>query len=224
MDADNKPNTKLSFSDRLQQCYTGAVYDVLRAMGYPDQVLPYNINPLNIHHKITGTVFTVEGKRNNTISEYDSLLKWCELLSRAPSGHVIICQPHDTTVAHMGELSAETLLHKEVRGYIVDGGCRDTAFIEKINFPVFCKYLTPVDVVTKWEATSFAGTIVIGKVKIHTGDYVIADRDGIVIIPLAIVEEVINQTEKVLQTENRVRTAILKGVDPVEAYKRYGKF
>ena len=66
--------------------------------------------------------------------------------------------------------------------------------------------------------------IKIGSVEIQTGDYVMADRDGVVIIPENIIEEVIEETETVLKTENLVRKAILEGIDPVEAYLRYGKF
>ncbi len=59
---------------------------------------------------------------------------------------------------------------------------------------------------------------------IETGDYVMADRDGTVIIPQAVAEEVIEKTEEVLQTESLVRKAILEGMDPQEAYLKYGKF
>jgi regulator of RNase E activity RraA len=169
-------------------------------------------------------VFTIEGKRDDSLDAHQSLLKWCELLSKAPPNTVLICQPNDHTLAHMGELSAETLAYKKVLGYIVDGGCRDSAFIEKLGFPVFCKYFTPVDVVGKWAATALGKPIKIGDVVVRTGDYVLADRDGIVIIPGEIVEEVVIETEKVLQKENLVRKAILQGVDPVQAYLTYGKF
>ena len=47
----------------------------------------------------------------------------------------------------MGELSAETLQLRGIRGYIVDGGSRDMDFILKIDFPVWSKFYTPRDVV-----------------------------------------------------------------------------
>ncbi|HXY50715.1 MAG TPA: RraA family protein [Terriglobales bacterium] len=215
----------LSLAERLRACYTGAVYDVLRARrSTAAQVLPDYIRPLDVNCKIAGPVFTVEGRRDDTLDAHQTLLKWCELLSRARSHAVLICQPNDRTLAHMGELSAETLASKRVLGYIVDGGCRDSAFIEKIGFPVFCRYFTPVDIVGKWAATAFEQPIRIGEVTIHSGDYVLADRDGIVIIPQALVSEVVEETEEVLRRENLVRKAILAGVDPVEAYLQYGKF
>jgi 4-hydroxy-4-methyl-2-oxoglutarate aldolase len=214
----------ISLADRLEGCYSGAVYDVLRAKGHVQQTLPQYLRPLNLQHKLAGPVFTVEGKRDDSLDAHQSLLKWCELLSKAPANTVLVCQPNDHTLAQMGELSSETLVYKKVLGYIVDGGCRDSAFIENLGFPVFCKYFTPVDVVAKWAATAFGEPVQIGEVTIHTGDYVLGDRDGIVIIPGAIIEEVVQQTEEVLRTENLVRKAILQGVDPVAAYLQYGKF
>ena len=211
-------------SKRLENCYSGAVFDVLRSMGYLNQTLPQGIRPIDIATKLAGPVFTVNGRRDDTLDEEKTLLEWTGLLSRAPKGSVMICQPNDSSLSHMGELSAETLQFRGIKGYIVDGGCRDSAFISKIGFSVFCKYFTPADIVGRWVAESLSEPITIGDVTIHTGDYVLADRDGIVIIPTALVEAVVDQTEAVMQTENLVRKAILDGVDPQEAYLKYGKF
>jgi 4-hydroxy-4-methyl-2-oxoglutarate aldolase len=214
----------ITLTDRLRGCYSGSLYDVLRAKGYHRQTLPQYIRPLNLQHKLAGPVYTIEGTRDDSLDAHQTLLKWCELLSKAPANTVLICQPNDHTLAHMGELSAETLAYKKVLGYIVDGGCRDSAFIETLGFPVFCKYFTPVDVVAKWAVTAFGDPIQIGEVTVHTGDYLIADRDGIVVIPAALAEEVVQEAEDVLRTENLVRKAILQGVDPVQAYLQYRKF
>jgi 4-hydroxy-4-methyl-2-oxoglutarate aldolase len=213
-----------SLTERLQACYSGAVFDVLRARGLPTQTLPQYIRPLNLSHRLAGPVFTIEGRRDDSLDAHASLLKWCELLSIAPANTVLVCQPNDHTLAYMGELSAEALFHKKVLGYIVDGGCRDSAFIETLGFPVFCKYFTPVDVVGKWATTALGAAIRIGEVTVSTGDYVLADRDGVVIIPAAMAAEVVRETEEVLRKENLVRKAILRGVDPVKAYLQYGKF
>lgn len=211
-------------SNRLEKCYSGAVYDVLRATGYEEQTLPKEIRPLDIDKKLAGQVYTVSGRYDDALDPHETLLQWTGLLSKAPKGSVVICQPNDDTLSHMGELSSETLQLRGIRGYIVDGGCRDSGFISKIGFKVFCKYFTPVDVVGRWVADGFGKPINIGGVAIHTGDYVMADRDGVVIIPGKIAEEVIEKTEEVLRTESLVRKAILEGVDPQEAYLKYGKF
>lgn len=209
---------------RLEQAYSGAVYDVLRERGFADQVLPASIRPLDPAKKLAGRVFTVEGRPCAGLDAHETLLAWTELLSRAPAGHVVICQPQDSTLSHMGELSAETLVYRGIRGYLVDGGCRDTDFILRLGFPVFCRYTTPRDIVGRWRAERFNEPIEIGGVEIRGGDYVLADRDGAVIIPSEVAEEVIAEVERVMATENQVRRAILEGADPKEAYLRFGKF
>ena len=213
-----------ALAERLEHCYSGAVYDVLRAMGYPNQVLPAEIRPLELAYTLAGRVYTVSGYIDQTQSGHDTLLSWTGLLSKAPKDSVVICQPNTHEMALMGELSAETLQYRGVRGYIVDGACRDSDFITKISFKTFCSSFTPVDIVGRWLADRFAEPITIGEVTISTGDYVIADRDGIVIIPADITEKVITETEAVLQTESLIRKAILEGMDPQEAYLKYGKF
>jgi regulator of RNase E activity RraA len=210
--------------DRLEKCYSGAVYDVLRASGLPDQVLPTTLRPLDPARVLAGEVFTVSGHVDLTLDPHATLLAWTGLLSQAPRNSVVICQPNDSTLAHMGELSSETLTLRGVRGYIVDGGCRDSALILRTGFPVWCRYFTPRDVVGRWVPDATGDPIEIGGVAIETGDYVLADRDGIVIIPGDIAADVTEKVEQVLATENKVRTAILQGIDPVEAYLRHGKF
>ena len=61
-------------------------------------------------------------------------------------------------------------------------------------------------------------------VTVRTGDYVLGDRDGVVLVPQEVAEEAVSRTEAVMNTESEMRRAILGGMDPVEAYKTYGKF
>jgi regulator of RNase E activity RraA len=146
------------------------------------------------------------------------------LLSKAPAGHVVVCQPNNHDIALMGELSAQTLKARGVLGYVVDGGSRDTDLVLEQGFPVFCAFLTPSDVVERWIPDRFGEPITIGEVTIMTGDYLLGDRDGVVVIPKAEAEQVIDETEKVVATESEMRRALIEGMDPVEAYNRYGKF
>jgi regulator of RNase E activity RraA len=209
---------------RLARCYTGAIHDVLRAMGHERVVLPPEIRPLDPTLKVAGPVWTVSGHIDRTRSAHDTLLGWTGLLSKAPPGRVIVCQPQNHEVALMGELSAETLKNKGVLGYVVDGGCRDTEFILKIGFPVFFGFYTPSDIVARWMPDRFGEPITIGAVTICDGDYLLGDRDGVVVVPRAVAEEAVTRTEQVVHTENKVRSAILGGMDPVAAYLKYGKF
>jgi len=124
----------------------------------------------------------------------------------------------------MGELSAQTLAARGVLGYVVDGGSRDTDLVLAQGFPVFCAFLTPADIVERWVPDRFGEPVTIGDVTVTSGDYLLGDRDGVVIVPRAAAEEAVTRTEQVMATESDMRAALLGGMDPVAAYERYGKF
>jgi len=209
---------------RLARCYTGVVFDVLRARGIAGCILPPSIVALDRAMVAAEPVFTVRGRPDASVSPHETLLRWTELLSRAPKGHVVMVEGNDAERALMGELSAETLQFRGVRGYIVDGGCRDTAFIRRIGFPVFCDKATPRDIVGAWMPVAYDEPISYGQVVVRPGDHVLADCDGIVVIPGAIAAAVVAEAEAAMRTEDQVRAAILSGVDPQQAYLDHGKF
>jgi 4-hydroxy-4-methyl-2-oxoglutarate aldolase len=215
---------KRELTERLVRCYTGAVHDVLRMMGHDNIVLPSAIKAIAPGTRLAGPVWTVSGHIDRTRTRDETLLAWCTLLSKAPSGHVVVCQPHNHEIALMGELSAQTLQARGVLGYVVDGGSRDTELVLAQGFPVFCSFLTPADIVERWIPDAFGEPITIGTVIISTGDYLLGDRDGVVVIPQSIAEEVVTRTETIVATESDMRRALIGGIDPVEAYQTFGKF
>ncbi|HEY8623873.1 MAG TPA: RraA family protein [Casimicrobiaceae bacterium] len=200
------------------------MHDVLRMIGHDNIVLPPEIKAIAPGTRLAGPVWTVSGHIDRTRTRDETLLAWCTMLSKAPSGHVIVCQPHNHEIALMGELSAQTLQARGVLGYVVDGGSRDTELVLAQGFPVFCSFLTPADIVERWIPDSFGEPITIGSVTIAAGDYLLGDRDGVVVIPQSIAQEVVARTEKVVATESDMRRALLGGMDPVEAYRTFGKF
>ena len=108
-----------SLTERLAQCYTGAVHDVLRLMGYANVALPPDIKAIAPGTRLAGPVWTVSGHIDRNKTRHETLLGWCTLLAKAPAGHVVVCQPNNHEIALMGELSAQTL-HAEL-GQIVAG-------------------------------------------------------------------------------------------------------
>ena len=213
-----------ALTERLARCYTGAVHDVLRMMGHENIALPPAIKALAPGTRLAGPAWTVSGHIDRTKTRHETLLGWCTLLAKAPAGHVVVCQPNNHDIALMGELSAQTLAARGVLGYVVDGGSRDTELVLAQGFPVFCSFLTPSDVVARWIPDRYGEPITIGAVTIRTGDYLLGDRDGVVIVPRDIADDVVTRTEEVVATESEMRGALIGGMDPVEAYNRYGKF
>jgi regulator of RNase E activity RraA len=213
--------------DRLRQlegCYTSVIHDVLRAMGLRNFTLPPRLRPLQPDRVLTGPAFTIEGRIDETAGAHETLLAWTGLLSQAPAGHIWTCQPHTHLVAQMGELSAETLHRKGVRGCVVDGALRDTNFILRLGFACWGTHHTPRDVVGMWLPVATGAEIMIEDVAIRPGDWLHGDRDGMVRIPADVLDEVIDKAVTAMNTESLVRRAILDGMDPREAYLKHGKF
>jgi regulator of RNase E activity RraA len=209
---------------RFSVIYTGAISDVLDEMGYRNQVLPAAIQGLTMDQKIAGVAMTLEGQPTDSLDPEVIFIPILQMLGDLKYGDVIVSQPHDSQSAHLGELSSESAKSRGARGAVIDGGARDIDYILKLGFPVFCRYRMPADVVGRWKLVSYGQPIHIGKVGIRRGDFVVGDKDGVLVIPKQITQEVLEKSEEVVNTENLVRKAILQGVHPVEAYRRYGRF
>ena len=152
------------------------------------------------------------------------MLAWTGLLSKCPEGHIWTAQPHTHSLAQMGELSAETLHRKGVLGCVLDGALRDSHFILDLGFPSWRTHHTPKDIVGQWLPTAVDVDIMIEDVRIRPGDWLHGDRDGMVFVPVEQLDEIIAKSTEAMQTESKVRNAILDGMDPQDAYLKWGKF
>jgi regulator of RNase E activity RraA len=66
--------------------------------------------------------------------------------------------------------------------------------------------------------------VTIGGVRVALGDVIVADLDGVVVVPRRVAHEVLLRCEKLVGTENKVRAAVRRGAKPLEAYEKYGAF
>ena len=210
--------------ERFRACYTSVVHDAMRSSGFRNFTLPSRITPLQPEMQLCGPAFTIEGRPDESAEPHQTLLAWTGLLSRCREGHIWTAQPHTHELAQMGELSAETLHMKGVLGCVLDGALRDSGFILKLGFPCWRTHHTPKDIVGTWMPSGTDVDIMMGDVLIRPGDWLHGDRDGMVRVPAADVDEILEKSVAAMKTENKVRTAILAGADPQDAYRQYGKF
>lgn len=213
-----------SLAEQLATCNTPALFDVLRINKLPIIELPREIRGLSPSMKLAGPAWTMRGRPDPDISAEESLELWIrDVLSGATPGHVVVCQPQDDSRSAMGDLSAEALRQRGIRGYLIDGGTRDTDDIIEIGFPVFAKFTTPIDIVGTWRLEETQVPIRIGQVEVAPGDYILADRDGALLIPADIAEAAIIMTVETMSTDSRMRDAIRTGRDPYDAFLEFGK-
>jgi 4-hydroxy-4-methyl-2-oxoglutarate aldolase len=209
---------------RFGAVYTAAVTDVLDELGHRHQTLPAEIVPLEPGARVVGPAFAVEGRTNHSIDPETSIRRILEMLGSVPAGHVAVYEPGDTTCAHFGELSATSLQVHGVAGVVINGGCRDVDLIREVALPVFARYRTPQDAVSRWEVLEWGHAIEIEGVRVVTGDYIVGDADGVAVIPRDLIETVLEQAEALVGTENLIRDAVRNGMKPLAAYEQFGKF
>jgi regulator of RNase E activity RraA len=211
---------------RFSRIYTAAITDVLDELGLLRQTLPAAIQPLTPDMRLAGYAFTVRGRPHKTAPrERDATLRaFLAMLGAVPADSVLVLAANDSVAAHFGELSAQALRARRVRGAVVDGSTRDALSISRLGFPTFVRYRTPQDSVPRWRVSDWGRPVTIGGVRVTLGDLVVADLDGVVVVPRRVAHEVLLRCEKLVGTENKVRTAVKRGMSPLEAYEKFGSF
>ena len=210
--------------ERFAAIYSAALADVLDAHGYRQQTLPPSIRPLARGMKLAGQAFTVSGRPAEPADYDDALRKVLRMLGKVPAGAVAVYSCEHDVSAHLGELSVTSLKARGVAGCVLDGGCRDVRFILDEGFPVFCRFVTPEDSTWRWELEATQVPVMVGRVRIAPGDWVVGDDDGVVVVPEAIAERVLAEAETKAATESEIRVAVRNGMPPLEAYERFGTF
>jgi regulator of RNase E activity RraA len=176
--------------------------------------------------RVAGYAFTARGRpHRGTPRERDATLRrFLGMIGAVPSDSVLVLASNDSAAAHFGELSMEALRRRKVRGAVIDVATRDAAHIARVGFPTFVRYRTPQDSVPRWRVVDWGQPLTIGGVRVALGDIVVGDLDGVVVVPRRVAHEVLTRCEKLVGTENRVRTAVKRGMTPLEAYEKFGAF
>jgi 4-hydroxy-4-methyl-2-oxoglutarate aldolase len=211
---------------RFARVYTAAITDVMDEMGLRHQTLPAAIQPLSPGMRTAGYAFTARGRAHTgSPRERDQTLRrFLAMLGAVPAESVLVLAAHDNVAAHFGELSAAWFRARKVRGAVIDGATRDATAITRMAFPTFVRYRTPQDSVPRWRVSDWGQPVTIGNVRVSLGDVVVADFDGVVIVPRRAAHEVLRRCEQLVGTENKVRSAVRRGMAPLAAYQKFGAF
>ncbi len=209
---------------RYRALYTGAVSDTLDKMGCRHQVLPCSIAPVTLDMIVAGPAFTGQGFPVDDVASNDSGSR-IQMLESIKSGTVSVwaCAGHMAS-AHWGEIMSNAARERGCTGAVVDGGLRDTSFVLKMGFPVFCRFRCAASSISRWAIKEWMVPVQIGETTINPGDFVFGDIDGVVIVPDRMTVDVLLETEAVMARETDMRADLRRGVSVTEVYKRHGTF
>ncbi len=209
---------------RYRALYTGAIADTLDAMGFRKQVLPYYITPVTLDMVVAGPAFTGQGYPVDDNADNDSGTRVNMLESIKPGTVSVWASAGHMVSAHWGEIMSNAARERGCTGAVVDGGLRDTSFVLKMGFPVFCRFRCAASSIGRWAIKEWMVPITIGETVIHPGDFVFGDVDGVVIVPEELTMEALLKTEEVVERERKMRIDLSKGVTVSEVYRRHGTF
>lgn len=209
---------------RFGKIYSGAITDVLDEKNHYNQTLPWQLKPIKFGIRTAGAAFPVIGRPQRQGDYAASIRPILKMLGEVPAHSVVVYETNDQRAAHLGELSVTSIKARGCRGAIIDGGVRDVEYILREDFPVWSRYTTPADAVPRWQIVEWNCVVTIGDVRIEPGDVVVADYDGVVAVPGRIAAEVLLKCEELVGTESEVRTAVRRGMAPLEAFEAYGEF
>jgi 3-hexulose-6-phosphate synthase/6-phospho-3-hexuloisomerase len=133
-----------------------------------------------------------------------------EAIDRAKPGDVIVVDACGGEIAVWGELASWSCKTKGIAGVVIDGAARDIDSIIEMGFPCFSRHIAS----NAGEPKGYGGIgheIVCGGVPVKTGDWIVGDESGVVVVPQESAVEVANRALDVMERENRVREEIKKG-------------
>jgi len=133
-----------------------------------------------------------------------------EAIDKAEQGTVLVVDVNKGRTAVWGELATWSAKCKGLAGVVIDGAVRDYDDLLKIQFPIFARYIVP----NAGEPNGFGeigAEITCGNRTIHTGDWIIGDDSGVVVVPQEIAQEIANRALDVKEQEIRIREEIKHG-------------
>lgn len=208
--------------DLARRLYAAVVSDALDAFDATEQLLAPEIRPVvPLARPLVGRAATA---RSIPVDEapkrpYATLLEAIDLLS---DGEVwMIASEGAARSAIFGGLLATAASARRAAGCIVDGPVRDTRELERLAFPTFASGHSPADSYGRDEVIEHGVTIRCGGVLVSPGDLVIADRDGVAVVPAEIEDDVIDHALAKIAGEGNMRAELAAGMSATEAFAKY---
>jgi 4-hydroxy-4-methyl-2-oxoglutarate aldolase len=158
--------------DALAQFGSATVHEALGRAGYAGA----RIRPIQEGVAVAGTAVTVRAAPG------DNLMVHAAIEQTRPGDIVVVAPVVDSAYGFIGELMATQMQVRGVRAYVTTGGVRDTAELRTMGFPVWTVHVSSEGTV-KDTPGSVNVPVILDGVIVHPGDIIVADDDGVTVVP-----------------------------------------
>jgi 4-hydroxy-4-methyl-2-oxoglutarate aldolase len=147
-----------------------------------------------------------------------------EAIDAAPAGSVyVMAAESGADFGLIGALMGTAMRVRGLAGAVVDGSIRDTPQLRRIQFPVFSRGVAPSTTVNHFRFGGVNVPVTCAGVRVTGGDYIVADEDGVVVVPKARAAEILKKSQELDDTEHRMLPFIEKFKSITEAVKQFGR-
>lgn len=202
---------------------TAMVSDCLDAVGIRNNMMDSFIQPLRPGMRAVGIAATMQfvpDSQYDLADPYGAAINFLDTLN--PGEIVIVSTQRQSLSAFWGELFSAASMGRGAVGVVAEGPIRDVEGIASLGFPAFSNLTRAYDYKGRMRIQSTRESVICGGVEVNPGDAVIADADGVGVVPAKFIDEVFAAANAKAQTEKAVMKDLLAGKSVKAVWNAYG--
>ena len=200
-----------------------SVADAMEQLYGERNYMTHQMRPLS-PAKFAGPAVTVLLKKQEHKDGAPASQGMLDAIDAAPSGSVYVMVLEDgADFAGIGGLMATAMKSRGLAGAVIDAGVRDTPQIRKLQFPVFSRGIVPSTSINHYRFAGANVPVTCAGARVNAGDWIVADEDGVAVVPKERAAAVLKKAQELDDTEHRMIPFIEKFRSIKEAVARFGR-
>jgi len=211
-----------SLLEAFRHVEVASVSDALEQLVGKKMYMTHRMRPI-FPSKFAGLALTVHLKKEEN-AEPASLNGMLSAIDAGQKNSVWVMVVDDgADIAGMGGLMGTAMSAHNYAGAVIDGGVRDVAYLQKIGFPVYALGIVPSTSVHHYRFAGANVPVICDGVTVNPGDIVVADADGVAVVPRGAAEKTLALAQQLDYKEHSMYAIIEKAKSIVEAVKQVGR-